>query len=63
MGKINDKTKSKKQRYSLPARLLCEVRKPAEGMNHKKGEYHVVDNSCNTDNFVGARVGVWLYAR
>ena len=63
MGEINDKTKSKKQRYSLPPCLLCEVRKPAEGMNNKKGEYYVVDNSCNTDNFVGARVGVWLYTR
>jgi hypothetical protein len=36
---------------------------PAEKMNNKKGEYYVVDNSCNTDNFMGARVGVWLYAR
>ena len=40
-----------------------EVRKPAERMKNKKGEYYVVDNSCNTDNFVGARVGVWLYIR
>jgi hypothetical protein len=32
-------------------------------MNNKKGEYYVVDNSCNTDNFVGTRVGVWLYVR
>lgn len=40
-----------------------EVHKPAEGMNNKTGEYYVVDNSCNTDNFVGARIGVWLYTR
>ena len=63
MGEINDKTKSKKQRYSLPSCVLCEVRKPAGGKSNKKGEYYVVDNSCYTDNFVGTRIGIRLYAR
>ena len=30
-------------------------------MNNQKGGYYVVDNRCDTDNFVGTRVGVWLY--
>ena len=62
MGEINTNPSPKKKMLYSPC-LLCEVRKPAEGKSNKKGEYYVVDNSCNTDNFVGARVGDWLYVR